>query len=103
MDTLFGSVAQLLRQPEFFKEKYEFFKKVASINQPASSPQLAQPCPKPPPASVKPPPPSAEPPPLFTATAAVHCNRRRRHHSYLAITAILRIVATIITANAASY
>jgi hypothetical protein len=41
MDTLFGSVAQLLRQSEFFKEKYEFFKKVVSINQPASSPQLA--------------------------------------------------------------
>jgi hypothetical protein len=41
MDTLFGSVAQLLRQPEIFKEKYEFFKKVVSINQPASSPQLA--------------------------------------------------------------
>jgi hypothetical protein len=41
MDNLFGSVAQLLRQPEIFKEKYEFFKKVVSISQPASSPQLA--------------------------------------------------------------
>jgi hypothetical protein len=28
MDTLFETVAQLLRQPEIFKEKYEFFKKV---------------------------------------------------------------------------
>jgi hypothetical protein len=48
---------------------------------------------------------------ISRATAAVHSHRRRchiyhrgrRHHSYLAITAILRIVATIITATAASY
>jgi hypothetical protein len=34
MDTFFGSVAQLLCQPEIFKEKYEFSKKSSpSINQ----------------------------------------------------------------------
>jgi len=41
IDTLLGCVAQLLRQTEFFKEKYEFFKIFISINQPPSSPKLA--------------------------------------------------------------
>jgi hypothetical protein len=48
---------------------------------------------------------------ISRATAAVHCNhcrrhinhRRSRHHSYPAITAIFRIVATIITATNTSY
>jgi hypothetical protein len=54
---------------------------------------------------------SKAPTAISRATAAVHCNRRcrhinqrrSRHHSFPAITAILRIIATIITATNASF
>jgi hypothetical protein len=53
---------------------------------------------------------SKAPTAISRATAAVHCNRCCRHinqscshhHSFLAITAILRIIATIITTTNAS-
>jgi hypothetical protein len=54
---------------------------------------------------------SKAPTAISRATAAAHCNRRcrhisqlrSRHHSFLAITAVLRIITTIITATNASF
>jgi hypothetical protein len=88
-----------LRHPEFFKEKYEFFYKIVStsiistagITMPKATAAISKAT-----AAI-----SKASTAIIRATAAVR--RNRRHHSYQAITAILRIVATIITStNAAS-